>query len=241
MTAMKTTTPYVYILRDTHTDKLYIGCRFARGCNPADLGKTYFTSSKIVNPLFRADPARFVVRTWVQRSADAAIELEKTMLDGADAVMSDGYYNRACGKAIHPDDIRAGALKEHRKRSPELYASIVAQMHAKTTFEQRSKAGREYAESIRGPVLDAKMKMMRERRTAEGAERSKARSKERALANPERMSEMGKVGGKLGGPKACLVTNAQRWRCTECGMVSLAGPIGKHQSRAKHTGKERVQ
>lgn len=37
-----------------------------------------------------------------------------------------------------------------------------------------------------------------------------------------------------------VILNSQRWRCLECGMVSLPGPLGKHLSRSGHSGKERV-
>lgn len=238
---MKQTKPYVYLLKDLETGKSYIGCRFARGCCPDDLGVSYFTSSHVVEPLFRNNPARFTTSILLLGSADEVIECEKKTIDELNAVFSDEYYNRTSGRAIHPDDRLAGALKEHAKRTPEMYASIVSKMHAKTTFEQRSKAGSDYAESIRGPELDAKMQMMRSKKTPESIARAAAKNSAHALANLDRMSEMGKIGGKLGGPKGCAVTNSQKWKCVECGMVSLPGPLGKHQSRSKHVGKERIE
>lgn len=237
---MKPNQPYAYLLEDIATGRKYIGCRFAKGCDPSDLGVSYFTSSVVVSELFKSEPERFLKSILMTGTAEEVIEFEKKLIDDCNAVINDGYYNRTSGRAIHPDDRLAGAYKEHAKRSPELYAELVARMHAKTTFEQRSKAATAYAESIRGPKLDAKMEMMRSKKTPESTARGAAKNSIHALANLDRMSNMGKVGGKLGGPKGCLVTNSQKWKCIECGMISLPGPLGKHQSRSKHSGKERV-
>jgi hypothetical protein len=43
--------PYTYYLRWTDLDLHYYGCRYKKGCNPSDLFKSYFTSSKKVHAL----------------------------------------------------------------------------------------------------------------------------------------------------------------------------------------------
>lgn len=40
--------PYTYLIGWSKLNKWYYGCRFAKGCSPSDLWKTYFTSSKYV-------------------------------------------------------------------------------------------------------------------------------------------------------------------------------------------------
>ena len=40
--------PYTYHIAWTSIDKHYYGVRYAKGCNPNDLWKSYFTSSKLV-------------------------------------------------------------------------------------------------------------------------------------------------------------------------------------------------
>jgi len=40
--------PYTYLIGWSNHNKWYYGVRFARDCNPNDLWKTYFTSSKVV-------------------------------------------------------------------------------------------------------------------------------------------------------------------------------------------------
>jgi hypothetical protein len=235
---MKHSTPYVYLLKDLETGKRYFGCRFAVGCDPSDLGVSYFTSSSTVAPLFSADPARFEKKILAVGSTDYVIELEKKLIDEHCAVLSDEFYNRTSGRAVHPDDRLAGAFKEHAKRSPELYASIAAKMHSKTTADQRRAAAKKAYELLTPEQQRAKMQMMRDSKTEEGKAKSLLAMREAATF--EQLSAAGKKGGLLGGKKGCAVTNSQRWKCVECGMVSLPGPLGKHQSRSSHSGKERV-
>ncbi len=230
--------PYVYLLEDSLNGKKYIGCRFAKGCDSSDLGLTYFTSSSSVSALYKADPARFSSTVLLTGTVEEVIEFEKRLIDECDAVNSDSYYNRTSGKAVHPDDRLAGAFKEHAKRSRELYAAIASKMHAKTSREQRSKAARKQLESLGQEELNAKMQMMRDRRTDAGRVKSLRAMLE--ACTPEQRRAAGNKGGLLGGKKSCLVTNSQRWKCQTCGMISLPGPLGKHQARSAHSGKERV-
>lgn len=231
-------TPYVYRLTDVETGKQYIGARYAKKCEPSDLGVTYFTSSKKVQPLYKANPDRFTKQIIVTGDTNYVIRVEKSLLDLHDAVVSDRFYNRTSGKAIHPDDVRRGLAKEHLYRSKELYRSIVQKMHAKTTNAQRSIAGKGYAESIRGPKLASKMEMMRASRSVEGKRRAVVAMLQGCTAESRTLA--GKRGGTAGGPIGCKITNAQRWECMQCGMVTLPGPLGKHQSRSGHVGKVRI-
>lgn len=49
------TTPYTYIVKHLPSGKVYYGCRFAKGCNPKELWKSYFTSSKTIKKLVEVD------------------------------------------------------------------------------------------------------------------------------------------------------------------------------------------
>lgn len=40
--------PYVYAIMWTRLNLAYVGVRHARGCDPSDLWRTYFTSSQYV-------------------------------------------------------------------------------------------------------------------------------------------------------------------------------------------------
>ena len=48
---MKDYIPYVYLIKHKTSGLKYLGVRYAKGCNPSDLWKTYFTSSKLVKKL----------------------------------------------------------------------------------------------------------------------------------------------------------------------------------------------
>lgn len=111
-----THTPYVYRLTDLENGKRYIGSRYAKGCSPEDLGVKYFTSSKTVSKLFLKNPGRFEKQILVTGSVDYVIKVEKTMIDLYDAVLSDEFYNRTSGKAIHPDDIIRGNQILHAEK-----------------------------------------------------------------------------------------------------------------------------
>jgi group I intron endonuclease len=45
--------PYTYLIKHIPSNRCYYGVRFADGCDPSDLWKTYFTSSKRVKGLIR--------------------------------------------------------------------------------------------------------------------------------------------------------------------------------------------
>lgn len=96
--------PYVYRLTDRETGKRYIGSRYSRVCEPVDLGVKYFTSSKTVTPLFKADPDRFEKQIIVTGTREYVIKVEHDLIELYDAVMSEEFYNRTNQKAIHPDD-----------------------------------------------------------------------------------------------------------------------------------------
>lgn len=60
-------TPYTYIIECKPISKKYYGVRYAKGCKPDDLWKTYFTSSKIV---------RNLIETYGKESFEIQIDKE---------------------------------------------------------------------------------------------------------------------------------------------------------------------
>lgn len=44
-------------------------------------------------------------------------------------------------------------------------------------------------------------------------------------------------GGSIGGKEV----GKQRWKCSQCGLVSTPGALGRHQKYLDHVGRERVQ
>jgi len=147
-------TPYVYRLTDRLNGKRYIGSRYAKGCVPADLGVTYFTSRPEVTKLFRENPDRFEKQIVVTGTKEYVIKVEKTMIDLYGAVMSDDFYNRTNNKAIHPDDAAKGLNRTHSERN-ETGKSIHALKIGKGNVDSgwAQELGRRGKESGRLPLM----------------------------------------------------------------------------------------
>lgn len=111
--------PYVYRLTDLITGKRYIGSRYAKVCDPSDLGVSYFTSRPEVSDLYRANPSRFEKQIIVVGTKDYVIKVEHDLIDLYGAVQSDEFYNRTNNKAIHPADAAKGLVKTHSERNKE--------------------------------------------------------------------------------------------------------------------------
>lgn len=87
--------PFVYIIEELETERLYIGSRTARGCKVTDLGVKYFTSSLSIKDSWRYNKAKFrVVQTHVCGSNHHALTLESVLLRICNAVYSESYLNR---------------------------------------------------------------------------------------------------------------------------------------------------
>lgn len=146
--------PYVYRLTDRITDIRYIGSRYAKVCEPSDLGSTYFTSRPEVEKLYRADPDRFEKQIIVTGTREYVIKVEKDLIDLYGAVKSDMFYNRTNNKSIHPDDASKGLVKIHSKRN-ESGQSLHALNIGKTNVESgwATELGRRGKESGRLPLM----------------------------------------------------------------------------------------
>ena len=111
-------TAYVYELTDKETGKWYIGSRTAIKCHPSDLGIRYFTSSKVVGPVFRSNPDRFEEKILVVSDGDYVVKVEASLLKFRDArndTMSynmhngDGVFNHSkTGKRVAAENQRLG-------------------------------------------------------------------------------------------------------------------------------------
>jgi hypothetical protein len=101
------TTPYTYLIRWSTHNKWYYGVRFGKGCNPADLWTTYFTSSKRVK-LFRelnGEPDIIQVRKIFKTPKEALLWEEK-VLKRCKVVYDNKWHNIASttGK-FHTDNM----------------------------------------------------------------------------------------------------------------------------------------
>lgn len=93
--------PYTYLIGWSNHHVYYYGVRFARGCSPADLWTTYFTSSKSVKRfrLLYGEPDIRQIRKVFDCPSKARI-WEERVLKRIDASSRDDFLNKANGKAI---------------------------------------------------------------------------------------------------------------------------------------------
>jgi hypothetical protein len=97
-------TPYTYLITEKETGMRYYGAKYADGCCPADLGVTYFSSSKILEPLCRDDPNNYIYEVrqifdkgCEEENVDAAIKWEAKFLSKIDAKHRLDWYNQHNG------------------------------------------------------------------------------------------------------------------------------------------------
>jgi hypothetical protein len=89
------TKPYIY--RISNGAKWYIGSRTAKGCNPADLGVKYFTSSKEIQKDFKLNPHNWlkeIIYSTDESVDDNVEELEGLLLEMVDAQDDPLSYNK---------------------------------------------------------------------------------------------------------------------------------------------------
>lgn len=113
------TIPYTYLLGWRKQNKYYYGVRFAKNCNPNDLWKTYFTSSKHVKSFLKenGNPDIIQVRkTFTNR--DKSIFWENKVLRRMKVIENDKWINRSNNKAIHPDDCAKAFKGKTGKKHP---------------------------------------------------------------------------------------------------------------------------
>lgn len=218
------TLPYVYEVIDTVTGKWYIGSRTANGCKPEDLGATYFTSSKIVKPLFSSEPERFIKKIIVVSDADYVVKVESSLLKLRDARTDPNSYNQ------HNGDGQFNPVKTGKRIAAEnqrLGKAIFAQ-----TREQRVNAGRNGGK-LAGPKggktqgdLNRRNGVLEKARASVNWDNvTRACRKTSASRSAEERSKVAKMA------------SAKNWKCAECGLIGNAGTIGIHQKCSKHQGK----
>ncbi len=120
--------PYIYKLIDLETGKWYIGSKTAKNCCFTDLGVKYFTSSKYVEPLFKANPKRFSIKILLEdKDADYIVKVEHELLTYYDARNSPESYNCSNGDAKFNAKKCALLLwenEEHRNKMSEIHKSL---------------------------------------------------------------------------------------------------------------------
>lgn len=95
------TKPYTYLIGWSELRKYYYGVRYAKGCNPNDLWKTYFTSSRLVKELRNdyGEPDIVQIRK-IFNCEDKARIWEHTVLKRMNVIKREDFLNQTDNKAI---------------------------------------------------------------------------------------------------------------------------------------------
>lgn len=220
-------TAYVYELVDKETGKWYVGSRTARKCYPMDLGVSYFTSSKVVEPLFRSNPERFEKKIIVVSDGDYVVKVESSILRFRDAKNDPQSFNQHNGDGVfNPSKTGRRVAAENQRLGKAIYAQ---------TPEQRKASG--YAGGkLAGPRggktqgdLNAKNGVLIKARAAIDWSNVARVNGERLLARTfEERSAVSKLA------------SAKNWKCACCYLKGSAGTLGVHQKATGHAGKEKL-
>lgn len=96
--------PYTYLLVHKISGLKYYGVRFAKGCHPNELWKTYWSSSKTVKQLIRTDgPDSFEIsirKTFI--NAELARKWENKVLRRLNVVKNTNFLNKTDNISIAP-------------------------------------------------------------------------------------------------------------------------------------------
>lgn len=120
--------PYVYAIMWSDLNLAYLGVRHGKGCNPDDLWKTYFTSSRYVKELRakHGEPDHLeIIDTFL--TGDEAIKAEYEIILDFGLHTNPVFLNKACGRQIVvDDDVRANMIKAQSNKSAETKARLSA-------------------------------------------------------------------------------------------------------------------
>lgn len=124
--------PYTYLITFLKTGQCYYGVRFSKTCHPAELGKTYFSSSKLINSLIKENGLEsftFEVRK-IFDNIEKAQKWESKVLTRINAAHSEKWFNKhnnigpfyARGK--HTEDAKRKMSESHLRMSKETKRKI---------------------------------------------------------------------------------------------------------------------
>ncbi|WIA55170.1 NUMOD3 domain-containing DNA-binding protein [Sphingobium sp. WTD-1] len=164
------TQPYTYIIGWSEQKKYYIGQRHAKGCNPAELWVSYFTSGKLI-PDFRdkhGEPD--IVVTYLRHDKEDALWVEEMMMFYSGAVSSDRFLNlQSAGRHF---STKLGSKKPPRSTAHcnALAAANKGRKHSEETRRKISEAGKrrrhsaQTIEKLKLPKTDAHKEAIRKAR-----------------------------------------------------------------------------
>jgi len=215
---------YVYKLTDTITGKWYIGARTAKNCCPEDLGVSYFTSSKTVEPLFKSQPNRFEKQILISsEDAKYIISVESGILMLRNAKNDPQSYNMHNGDG-KPDVTKTNARKvEGARKSGELNKLLKRGYFKPGQSSKAGKLGCAHNKKFKKGIFKDGNASYAGKKASE-----KHKLNGTGVFNKEEATKRGK--------HVAFILNNRRLKCDVCGKVCPPGPMKNHQTFANHIG-----
>lgn len=130
--------PYTYLLGWSLNNKFYYGVRYAKDCDPSDLWKTYFTSSKHVKSFVECHGNPDIVQIRkVFSTKDEAVKWEHRVLKRLKVTQSDKWLNMTDNQAINFE------------RTPEMMALISQKISTKNKGRSPTFKGRQHTDEAK--------------------------------------------------------------------------------------------
>lgn len=215
---------YVYEITDRQTGMWYVGCRTAKGCHPSDLGGSYFTSSRVVKPLFRADPDRFEKKILVIGPPEYILDLEHKILVQRNARLDPGSYNMFnAAEGFNPVKIGKVVAAENQRLGRAIFAQTLEEKRA-TGYKGGKVAGPRGGKTQGLKNIDNGVLERARAAINWDSVRSGASARLKAISSEKRSTWAKNAAAK-------------NWRCDECGLAGNAGTIGYHQKASGHRGR----
>lgn len=230
---VRETTPYVYAVIERKTNKWYIGCRCASHCHPNELGRTYFTSSKVLRPKFKATPADYSCKIlYVGMDAPKKEREFLVLMSAKDNEKSYNMHN-GCGifdakKAAELTVLLGVGAHARLKKKMSLDARKMVALHkpAKTgIFSKESREKCLATQKLRGVGIY----------NNEAKRRGALKSGAAAVKN--RTGIHAKGYDKAAAARKMHLT---KYSCDVCGLVGAATSIALHQKASKHEGRTKL-
>jgi len=228
--------PYTYLIGWSHREKYYYGVRYAIGCNPNELWKTYFTSSKVVNKYRKlyGEPDIIQIRKLFT-SKDKAILWENRVLEKLNVKSRLDFLNQTNNKAIvldenHYDTMFSVEVRQKMSNSRKSYIENNRDL-VETLIKNGKVAGKSNPMFGRSAIKENNLKwytngvndiMVEENTQPKGyvlgrkATGNKNKGQKRSGETKHKMSEAAKTPEKIIKSKMKLMWNNSRVCCIKC-------------------------
>lgn len=141
--------PYTYLIKHLPTGKVYYGLRYSKTSNPADLWKTYFTSSKDVHKLIKEYGKESFV-TEIRQTFDSpekAIKWELTVLRRMKVLSREDFINRSIPGTTLRFTLSEETKEKMRKPKPQGFSESL-KGNKRATVNKGVPKTKEHAENI---------------------------------------------------------------------------------------------